>query len=113
MMSKADRIIYGTPVIQECNEVLRDFVLAYEYRDERESYMRKLVADFAVLKVDIEGINHEHVLREPKSKDHAATAVDLPATTDAMYLRTYEIIGLIDQDITKWRNSLRSKTDIA
>ena len=62
-LMKKDRIVYGTPALEYCNECLRDFALAYEFQDERAYYYRKLIADFAVLKVELEGINHEGVLR--------------------------------------------------
>lgn len=109
-MAKKDRIVYGTPALEYCNECLRDFVLAYEFADERPRYYRKLAADFAVLRIEIEGINHEGVLRSPKSKEQQETSVLLPTGTDRMYLDLFQVIGEIDEDISKWRQSaLRSK----
>lgn len=109
-MAKKDRIVYGTPSLEYCNECLRDFVLAYEFQDERAFYYRKLIADFAVLKIELEGINHEGILRCPKNKECSETIVDLPPDTDRMYLAMFQIVGEIDEDISKWRQSaLRSK----
>ena len=110
MMSKADRVIYGTELNVEINDCIKDFVLAYEYREQRDHFIQQMIADFAVLKVALEGINHEGLLREPNVKTHQASPSELPASTDKMYLRVFEAIGSVDTDITKWRNSLRNKT---
>lgn len=45
---------------------------------------RKLIADFSVLKVELEGINHEGVLRCPKAKELTETNAELPSATDKM-----------------------------
>ena len=76
-LMKKDRLVYGTPAMEYCNDCLRDFVLAYEFQDERAYYYRKLLADFAVLKVELEGINHEGVLRCPKAKELTETNAEL------------------------------------
>ena len=110
-LMKKDRIVYGTPALEYCNECLRDFALAYEFQDERAYYYRKLIADFAVLKVELEGINHEGILRCPKAKELTETNAELPSATDKMYLGIFQIVGEIDEDISKWRQSaLRSKS---
>ena len=83
-LMKKDRIVYGTPALEYCNECLRDFALAYEFQDERAYYYRKLIADFAVLKVELEGINHEGVLRCPKAKELTETNAELPSATVKM-----------------------------
>lgn len=64
-MSKADRIIYGTPVLVKNGEVLADFVLAYDFADERDKYIRKMCADFEVLKLDLRIIAEDNVLKCP------------------------------------------------
>lgn len=110
-LMKKDRIVYGTPALEYCNECLRDFVLAYEFQDERAYYYRKLIADFSVLKVELEGINHEGLLRCPKAKELTETNAEFPSATDKMYLGIFQIVGEIDEDISKWRQSaLRSKS---
>lgn len=109
MMTKADRLVYGKPAIECCNEVLRDFVLAYEFQDERTYYYKKLVADFAVLRIELEDINHEGILRSMR-KEELTSAQQMPKSTDKMYLRIFEIVGMIDEGIAKWRSTaLRGK----
>lgn len=103
MMTKANQQIYGRPAIEYCNNVITDFVLAYEFQEERTYYYKKLIADFAVLRIELEGINHEQILRGKKNEDSGDC--EMPKTTDKMYLRIFEIAGQIDEGITKWRST--------
>src|SRR5574344_58683 len=49
-MTKADRIIYGTPMLEMCGRVLSDFILAYDFEDERSYYIKKFLSEFYVFK---------------------------------------------------------------
>lgn len=101
-MSKADRIIYGTPVLVKNGEVLADFVLAYDFADERDKYIRKMCADFEVLKLDLRIIAEDNVLKCPDPEN----ARMKPET---LKIEIFELIARIDEGITKWRKSVKGK----
>ena len=42
-IGKAERIIYGTPCITAAEKAMADFVMAYNFPDERDFYIRKLL----------------------------------------------------------------------
>lgn len=102
-MTKADRIVYGTPALERCGKVLSHFVMAYDFADERDRYIREFVADFEVLKIDLRIMTEINAIKEPR--------VDgLNAKGKALSLEMLEIIGRIDEGMRKWRNSLKGKT---
>jgi|BioPla2DNA2_1021312.scaffolds.fasta_scaffold26188_2 hypothetical protein len=101
-MSKADRIIYGTPVLVKNGEVLADFVLAYDFADERDKYIRKMCADFEVLKLDLRIIAEDNVLKCPDPEN----ARMKPET---LKIEIFELVARIDEGITKWRKSVKGK----
>ena len=102
-MTKADRIIYGTPVLKENGDVLADFVMAYDFPDEREKYIRKMCASFEVMKFDLRIIAEDNVLKCPDPEN----AQMKPETFKILF---FELVARIDEGITKWRNSLKGKT---
>ena len=105
VMTKTDRIIYGTPVLQECGTFLSSFVLAYEYPDERDRYIRKMIADFEVLKLDLRIIAEENILKCPDP----ANALMRP---DGFKIQIFELVARIDEGIAKWRKCVeKGKTD--
>jgi len=102
-MTKADRIVYGTPVLEKNGEVLADFVLAYDFEDEREKYIRKMCADFEVLKLDLRILAEDNVIKCPDPQN----ALAKPET---IKIEIFELVARIDEGIMKWRNSIKGKT---
>ena len=43
-MMKADRIIYGTPLMEHCGKTMAAFVLAFMVKDKRIQYLEALPA---------------------------------------------------------------------
>ena len=103
VMTKADRIIYGTPVLEKNGEVLADFVLAYDFPDERDKNIRKMCADFEVLKLDLRIIAEDNVLKCPDPQN-------AQMRPDTFKILIFDLLGRVDEGITKWRNSLKGKT---
>lgn len=54
-LMKKDRIVYGTPALEYCNECLRDFVRAYEFQDERAYYSGSLLPIFPCSRLNWKG----------------------------------------------------------
>ena len=102
-MTKADRVVYGTPLLQACAAFLADFVMAYDFPDERSHYIRKMCADFEVLKIDLRIIVEDNVIKQT-DKENAQMS------PDAYKVRIFELVGRMDDGITKWRNSTKGKT---
>ena len=97
-MGKAHRIIYGTPLLEENAAFLRDFVFAYDFKEDRDYYIKKMCADFEVLKLDLRIVCDENILRSPDP-------ANLQVSVDEMKLKIVEYVARIDEGITKWRNS--------
>lgn len=102
-MSQADRIVYYNPMMLQVSECLKDYCIAFDFQDERPSWYKKLVGDFHTLTCFVDRIKNERVLRNPTKNVEDGTSVELPKTTEKLLLRTYEEIGKIDEDISKWR----------
>ena len=103
LMTKAERIVYGTPVLSECAQFMSDFVMAYEFEEERTYYFKKMSASFEVMKSDLRIIAECHVLKGTSS-DHAEMKAD------TMIVRIFELVGRIDDGISKWKRSALGKT---
>lgn len=98
MMEKADRIIYGTPALENCKKALIAFEMAYDFMDEREHYARELKARVTVLRLDVEDIFEENVLKgcDPKTN----------RTADSIKREMVELLGRIDEGISRYVGSI-------
>ena len=104
-MTQADRIVYYDDLKLAIHECKRDFCIAFDFQDERPHWYMKLVGDFHCLMSLVDEIRDEGVLRNPSPK---GTNTELPKTSEKLILRTYEEIGKIDEDISKWRTTALS-----
>ena len=103
MMEKSNRIIYGTPIMEEAAQVKRDFIKAHEkFRlklyTEADIAFWELVGDFEVLKSDIRDMLNDGVLTSSHPSAHIHP--------DTMTTTLLELVGSIDKGIAKWRNSM-------
>lgn len=113
-MTKADRIIYGTPVLKLCGDILSDFIVAYDFEDERPYYIKKFLAEFYVLKVDIETINECGIIKETKdssgeqlyTKEGKKLVVMGEESPKNLRREMTELIARIDIGMYRWRSSL-------
>ena len=48
MMSKVDRVRYANRAIEQILDVIREFVLAYDFVDDREMHLKRMCANVAV-----------------------------------------------------------------
>lgn len=112
-MTKADRIIYGTPALQRVGEILGCFILAYDFPEERSYYIRKFLAIFYVLKIDIETMNECGIIKETKDT-HRKKSLEL--TDSGNIVESYsgekprtlqremtELVARIDEGMERWR----------
>lgn len=105
LMTKADRVIYGTPMLQAHAQCLRTFVTAQEFRDEQYEYLKLFAGYFAEFCMELDLITEEKVIHFAKPKD----AEKLPALQREIF--TY--IDRIDVALEKWKSSTRKGKTIA
>lgn|SRR5574344_239407 len=113
-MTKADRIIYGTPMLEMCGRVLSDFILAYDFEDERSYYIKKFLSEFYVLKLDIETINEFGILKTTKDSNgedlytkEGKRLIKLGGEDSNLLRREMtEIVARLDEGMKRWRSSL-------
>ena len=48
MMSKVDRVRYANRAIEQILDVIREFILAYDFEDDREMHLKRMCANVAV-----------------------------------------------------------------
>lgn len=48
MMSKVDRARYANRAIEQILDVIREFILAYDFEDDREMHLKRMCANVAV-----------------------------------------------------------------
>ena len=53
-MMKANRVIYGTPLMESCGKPISSFVLAFTVPEKRVTYLEECIGHFAVLRTDLE-----------------------------------------------------------
>ncbi len=116
-MTKADRIIYGTPLMRNCGKAVAAFILAYTIKDRHIAYLEECMGYFYTLKIDLEFCVEEHILKYPKK--HRAIAANgeiIPVKGDAdivssRLIELFRLVGEIDRDICRWRASLAKGQD--
>lgn len=97
-MTKADRIIYGTPVLASCKAVLAHFVMAYDFPDERDYYIRQFVAEFTNLRIDIEELFEENVIKAVNPDAIGGRRIN----PDTLKNEMVDLLGRIDEGIGKY-----------
>ena len=99
LMTKGDRIVYGTPMLQAHAQCLRVFVIAQEFKEEQYENLKRFVGYFAEFRMEMDLITEENVIHFAKPKD----AEKLPA----LQLQIFTYIDRIDTALEKWKSSVR------
>ncbi|GEM_PF-4513459 len=114
MMNKADRIIYGTPLVQTLMTATMWFTRSYESREpsEKLSAADEAAMWFSVFRMDLTAAVEENIIKFPKRKPRPAFLPDgsigVPPE-EAVSSRKIEIVELvakIDTGMCRWRSSL-------
>lgn len=114
-LSKTDRRIYGDRAIEASMDCLGEFILAYDFQDERPQHYMKMVATFHKLQCLIDEINEENLVRRQfackEDRDPKIGTYAQVPRADRLMLMIYNEIGKIDSDISKWRQvAMRTAT---
>lgn len=111
-MGKADRIIYGTPLMESCGKAIAAFVLAFTVREKRVEYLEECIGHFTVLRTDLEFCTEENMIRWGKRAeklDKDGKPIPWPTPEDAVStqkIELFNLVGKIDGDMCRWRASL-------
>lgn len=98
MMTKQYRVEVGARAMQETGEVIANFVMAYEFPQERYYYFKRMCAVFEVLKIDLRMIVNDGLLQSPHPVTH-----ERPETVS---LQMFEHVARIDEGIGKWKSKI-------
>lgn len=103
-MTKENKRIYGDRISDRVLDCIEDFVIAYDFQDERPHYYMKLTADIHIVMSLMDEIIDEHILI-PKAHVTGSDGRAVPNKQDKLVIQIYEEIGKIDTDMGKWRVS--------
>ena len=103
-MTKANRIIYGTPLMEYSGKALAAFVLAFKARidtTEKLRYRDECIGAFSVLRIDLENCMENNIIQFPKREGE--TPED---RVSAEKIELFRLVATIDNDMCKWSESL-------
>lgn len=111
-MMKADRMIYGTPLMEYCGKAIAAFILAFTVKEKRVEYLEECIGYFSILRTDLEFCAMENIVKYPKRKeklDKDGKPIPWENKEDAVNsqkIELFHLVGKIDSDMCKWRASL-------
>ena len=101
MMTKVDRVRYANRAIEQILDVIREFMLAYDFEDDRKVHLERMSANIAVFLHTMRIIARRNIICFP-------TEFDAMSPNEIKYL-LMEHIAKLDEGATKWRKSYKGK----
>lgn len=101
LMTKADRQLYGNPIMAEIKAVIAAFVMAYDFPDDRDHYVRLMVAEFTNLRIDIEEMFEENILKSTDPEKIGGRAISVPGIKNEIE----DYLARIDEGMAKYSKS--------
>ncbi len=101
MMTKVDRVRYANRAIEQILDVIREFMLAYDYEDDRKVHLERMSANIAVFLRTMRIIAKRNIICIPTKFD--------AMTPDQIKHELMEHIAKLDEGATKWRKSYLGK----
>lgn len=98
MMTKVDKIRYNNRAVDQILDVIKEFVLAYDFEDDREIHLKRMCASVAVFVRAMRFVNARfffHVF--------GPLATERPGTVK---MKIMEHLGKLDEGATRWKNSI-------
>ena len=117
LMSKTDRIVYGTPLIGLCRDTMAKFIVAFSVGnpEKKVEYLLESIGYFGVLRCDLEACVRKNIIHFPvrKPKEGEQKEATAPAPVSSMKVNLFEMIAKIDTEMCRWQASLaKGKTVI-
>lgn len=115
MMTAVDRRRYANRAISAIEDVIRDFQIAHDFKDERATWLRKMWGDIAVFMDYMEIIGdtnaiHINITSPKKRKDSIEFVQYETMTPDQMKIELTRVMASLDEGATKWKKSLSKAT---
>ena len=110
LMSKTDRIVYGTPLIGLCRDTMAKFIVAFTVGspEKKVEYLLEAIGYFGVLRCDLEACVRKNIIhfpeRKPKENEQKDAAGAAPVSP--MKIDLFEIVAKIDTEMCRWQASL-------
>ena len=101
MMTKVDRVRYANRAIEQILDVIREFMLAYDFEDDRKVHLERMNANIAVFLRTMRIIARRNIICIPTKFD--------AMTPDQIKHELMEHIAKLDEGATKWRKSYLGK----
>lgn len=113
LMSKTDRIIYGTPLVQTLMQTAMWFTQSYESRDpERKADAADRAAMwFSVFRADLMAAVEENLVKFPKRKARNGKTLTPAEEVNSRKIELVELAARIDDGLHRWRSSLTKGQD--
>lgn len=113
LSTKADRINYIEPNIRYLEESLCKFIMAFNCREKRKDYMDECIGAFGVFRVLFEQNRELGIIHFIRKKDSKGKVIEGNDGISSEEIEIIELIGKIDNDMSKYRLSLsKGKTII-
>lgn len=113
LSTKADRINYIEPNIRYLEKSLCNFIMAFNGQDKRRDYMDECIGAFGVFRVLFEQNRDLGVIHFIRKRDKDCKIIDGNEGISSEEIEIVELIGRIDNDMSKYRLSLsKGKTII-
>ena len=110
LSTKADRINYIEPNIRYLEKSLCNFIMAFNCQEKRRDYMDECIGSFGVFRVLFEQNRERGVIRK---KDKDGKIIEGNEGISGEEIEIIELIGRVDNDMSKYRLSLyKGKTII-
>lgn len=101
MMTKVDRVRYANRAIEQILDVIREFMLAYDFEDDREIHLKRMSANIAVFLRTMRIIGERNVICIKTQHD--------TMTPDHLKRELIERMAKLDEGATRWRKSIIKK----
>ena len=101
MMTKVDRMRYANRAIEQILDVIREFMLAYDFEDDRKLHLERMSADIAVFLHTMRIIAKRNIICIPTKFDSL--------TPDQVKYELMEHTAKLDEGATRWRKSYLGK----
>ena len=98
MMTKADRMRYGNRAVTQIQDVIKEFMLSYDFEEDRWIHLKRLCANMAVFMWTIRLIGGRNII--------SVKAKDSSVTPDRMKVMIMESLAKLDEGVTRWRKSI-------
>ena len=109
LMMKTDRIIYGTPMMQEVKAALKAYIKAFKVssRDRKLEHLEESIAEYAALRDDIEFCVEENIIHYAKRKPKHPQTATPDEFVNSQKMELFMLVARIDDDMCKWEANLK------